>query len=95
MHTSAQSLKIQGGKVAELNVAFKGVSMPVNVYLVKPQKAEPFALCVCFEDTPIEIQLSIDKDLHGDWIDMHDRSHELAGLIGPMIENKLKPRLLN
>ncbi len=95
MNSTTSSIKLPGSKIATLTVTHKGMTMPVNVYLVIPNTDEPFSLCVCFEDTPIETRLEIDKNKHGEWVDLYEGPSELARAIGAEIEKKIKPVLYN
>lgn len=94
MHTTTSSIKASGGRIAELKVPFKGLAMPVNVYLVEVTKGEPFVLCVCYEDSPIETRLYLDKTVQG-WKERYSDDHDLASVIGPMVETLMKQRMYN
>jgi|GEM_PF-6128867 len=94
MHSTSSSIKLSGGKIAELKVAFKGMTMPVNVYLASQKNEEPFVICVCYEDSPIETRLYLDKTARG-WKERYSDDHELAVLIGPQVETLMKQRMYN
>lgn len=95
MHTTDSSIKVTGGKLCDLKITHKGMPVPVNVYLIRPDQGEPYSLCVCFENTPIETQLAIDKNEKGEWVDIHEGDSELARTIGAQLEQIFKPRLYN
>ncbi len=95
MIAAATSIRMAGKKLCELKVSHKGVTMPVNVYAAVPRKGEPFMLCVCFEDAPIETRLYIDKNNKGEWVEIFEGDDELARTIGPLIETNLKPVIYN
>jgi len=95
MNTTPSSIKVSGGKFCELTVTHKGMTMPVNVYIVQPKQGEPYSLCICFENTPIETQLAIDKNAKGEWVDMHEGASELARTIGAELDKKITQRLYN
>jgi hypothetical protein len=97
MNSTASSIKVSAGKLFELTVTHKGMPMPVNVYLVRPEpgQGEPYPFCVCFEHTPIETQLCIDKNAKGIWVDMHEGHCELAEKLGAEIEKRMLQRMYN
>lgn len=95
MNSTPSSIKVSGGKFCELTVSHKGMPMAVNVYIIQPVKGEPYSLCICFEGTPIETQLTIDKNAKGEWVDLHEGKSELARTIGAELDKRIKQRLYN
>jgi hypothetical protein len=94
MYATARFIKASGGCIARLDIAFNGITLPVNVYPVSIKKADPFILCVCYEDSPIETRLYLDKTPQG-WKERCSNDHELADLIGPQVESLRKQRMYN
>lgn len=85
----SQTVEVSGRKLYDLEVLFRGQTIPVTVYLVKDKQGKVFNLCVCFENTPIETRLAIDITGNGQWIDIYDGKSELAETIGALIEHKI------
>ncbi len=97
MNATASSIKVSAGKFCELTITHKGMLMPVNVYIVRPKPGEcgPYSLCICFENTPIETQLAIDINKHGEWVDIYEGPSELARIIGAEIQKRMMQRMYN
>jgi hypothetical protein len=97
MNATPSSIKVSAGKLFELVVNHMGIPMPVHVYLVRPEpgQGEPYSLCICFENTPIETQLAIDLNAKGQWVDIYDGPSELASLLGAEIGKRMKQRMYN
>ena len=80
-------------KLYEFKVMHKGFQIPVTVYLVEEKRDVFYNHCVCFEKTPIETFLQIDKNKGREWFDLFDREDQLAGAIGKMIDAELDKTL--
>ena len=94
MHSTASSIKVSGGQIARLEIVFRGITIPVNVYLVSPKNEEPYIICVYYEDSPIETRAYLDKTAQG-WKERFSTDHELAAVIGPKVETLMKQRMYN
>ena len=86
---STQIVEVSGRKLYDLQVRYRGQTMPVAVYLVKDKAGKVFNLCICFEHSPIETRLAIDIVAGGQWIDIYSGTSELAQAIGALIEQKI------
>jgi hypothetical protein len=83
-----ETIEVSGRKLYDLEIFYRGATMPVTVYLVKDKVGKVFNLCVCFEATPIEIRLAIDITEKG-WVDLYDGTSDLAEAIGAGIMKKI------
>lgn len=84
-----QVIEVSGRKLYDLEILYRGTTMPVAVYLVKDASAKVFNLCICFEKTPIETRLAIDITDKG-WVDIYDGPSELAEAIGAQIMKQIE-----
>jgi hypothetical protein len=88
-----ETIEVSGRKLYDLEVFYRGATMPVAVYLVKDKKGKVFNLCICFEGTPIETRLAIDITEKG-WVDIYDGQSDLVEAIGEQIMKKISQHAL-